>query len=126
MPAKVKRPARPRKAKPGSRPPKPRGSAPAAARAKEILDLLEEAHPEARCALEYRNPFELSVATILSAQCTDERVNKVTPVLFARFPTPAALADASPAGVERLIHSTGFFRAKAKSIIGFARGLALE
>jgi endonuclease-3 len=89
----------------------------------EILDLLEQAHPEARCALEYRSPFELAVATILSAQCTDERVNRVTPVLFDRFPTPQSRAAADPADVEDIIRSTGFFRAKTKSIMGFARGL---
>jgi endonuclease-3 len=107
------------KASPGSR---PRARA-TAARAVRILDILEETHPEARCALDYRNPFELSVATILSAQCTDERVNQVTPLLFERFPTARALAEADPAEVEPLIRSTGFFRAKARSIIGFARGL---
>lgn len=88
-----------------------------------ILDRLEEAHPEAHCALTYRNAFELSVATILSAQCTDQRVNQVTPVLFARFPTAALLAEASLPEVEDIIRSTGFFRAKTKSIVGFARGL---
>jgi endonuclease-3 len=96
------------------------------ARAGRILDLLERAHPEARCALDYRNPFELAVATILSAQCTDERVNRVTPLLFARFPTASALAEASPSEVEDIIRSTGFFRAKTRSIVGFARGLVLE
>jgi endonuclease-3 len=89
----------------------------------KILDMLEQAHPEARCALDYRNPFELAVATILSAQCTDERVNMVTPSLFARFPTAEALAGAPPAELEGIIRSTGFFRAKAKSLIGFARAL---
>jgi endonuclease III len=88
-----------------------------------ILDILEATHPEARCALDYRNPFELSVATILSAQCTDERVNMVTPVLFGRFSTPKALAEAPLSEVEAIIRSTGFFRAKARSIVGFARGL---
>jgi endonuclease-3 len=88
-----------------------------------ILDILEQTHPEARCALDYRNPFELSVATILSAQCTDERVNQVTPVLFGRFPSPRSLAEAPLAEVEAIIRSTGFFRAKARSIVGFARGL---
>ncbi|HEY6546717.1 MAG TPA: endonuclease III [Vicinamibacteria bacterium] len=92
----------------------------------QILDTLERIHPEARCALDYRTPFELSVATILSAQCTDERVNKVTPLLFDRFPTAQALAEASPAEVEGIIRSTGFFRAKTRSIIGFARGLVSE
>ena len=88
-----------------------------------VLDVLEATHPDARCALEYRNPFELAVATILSAQCTDERVNQVTPILFDRFPTPKALADAAPVEVEGIIRSTGFFRAKARSIRGFAEGL---
>jgi len=90
---------------------------------KDILDILEKTHPEARCALEHRNPFELAVATILSAQCTDERVNMVTPLLFDRFPTAERLAAADPGEVEGIIKSTGFFRAKTKSIIGFAQGL---
>jgi endonuclease-3 len=94
-----------------------------ARRAVQILDILEKTHPEARCALDHRNPFELAVATILSAQCTDERVNIVTPVLFDRFPTAQALADAHPAELEEIIRSTGFFRAKAKSLIGFSRAL---
>jgi endonuclease-3 len=92
-------------------------------RAAQILDRLEKAHPEATCALHYRNPFELVAATILSAQCTDERVNMVTPALFKRYPTPAALARAVPADVEEIIRSTGFFRAKAKSLMGCARAL---
>jgi endonuclease-3 len=96
------------------------------ARAVKILDMLEEAHPEAKCALEYKNPFELTVATILSAQCTDEQVNLVTPALFRRYPTPAALAGAKPPDVEALIRPTGFFRSKAKSIQGCARALAEE
>jgi endonuclease-3 len=108
-----------------SRAPRARGGA-TPALARKILDILEETHPEARCALDYRNPFELSIATILSAQCTDERVNQVTPLLFERFPTPHALAEADAAEVEPLIRSTGFFRAKARSIIGFARGLVEE
>jgi endonuclease-3 len=89
----------------------------------KILDILESTHPDATCALSYRNPFELLVATILSAQCTDERVNQVTPRLFARFGDPAALAAAPPADVEDIIRSTGFFRAKTRSIIGCARAL---
>jgi endonuclease-3 len=88
-----------------------------------ILDALEQAHPEATCALHYRNPFELLVATILSAQCTDSRVNEVTPALFLRFPTASALATAAPAEIEELIRSTGFFRAKTKSLLGCARAL---
>jgi endonuclease-3 len=99
---------------------KPRASAAFATR---ILDVLEKAHPEARCALSSRNAFELATATILSAQCTDERVNQVTPQLFARYPDAAALAAAAPAELEEIIRSTGFFRAKARSLIGFAKGL---
>jgi endonuclease-3 len=91
--------------------------------AARILDTLEEAHPEARCALNYRNAFELAVATILSAQCTDERVNMVTPRLFARFPDAASLGQAASAELEEIIRSTGFFRAKSRSLIGFAKGL---
>jgi endonuclease-3 len=93
------------------------------ARTGKILDLLEEAHPEATCALHYRNAFELTVATILSAQCTDERVNMVTPALFARYPDARALAAARTPELEALIRSTGFFRSKAKSLVGCARGL---
>jgi endonuclease-3 len=100
-----------------------RTSRPTPAFATRILDLLEQAHPEARCALGYRNAFELAVATILSAQCTDERVNKVTPGLFARYPDAAALAGAAPADLEDIIRSTGFFRAKTRSLTGFAKGL---
>jgi endonuclease-3 len=118
---------RPRKAAPTDSKPKSMPSRRASPKlAAEILDLLEQTHPEARCALEYRNPFELAVATILSAQCTDERVNRVTPLLFARFPTAESLADADPAEVEDIIRSTGFFRAKTKSIMGFARGVVEE
>jgi len=93
------------------------------ARATQILDTLERTHPEARCALDYGSPFQLAVATILSAQCTDERVNMVTPHLFARFPDAESLARAPLPEVEEIIRSTGFFRAKSKSIVGFARGL---
>jgi endonuclease III len=92
-------------------------------RAARILDILDRVHPEARCALTYRNAFELAVATILSAQCTDERVNRVTPLLFDRYPSPAALAGAPLADVEALVRPTGFFRIKARSITGFARHL---
>jgi endonuclease-3 len=92
-------------------------------RARKVLDALEATHPEARCALSYKDAFELSVATILSAQCTDERVNAVTPQLFAKYPDAGSLARAPLADVEETIRSTGFFRAKAKSITGFARGL---
>ena len=75
------------------------------------------------CALRHQNPFELLVATILSAQCTDERVNMVTPALFARYPDAAAMAVADPEVIEEMIHSTGFFRAKARNLIGMASAL---
>jgi endonuclease-3 len=97
-----------------------------AARAARILDILGKAHPEARCALTHEDAFQLSVATILSAQCTDERVNKVTPALFARYPDAQALAGARSEELEALIRSTGFFRAKAKNLTSFARTLIDE
>lgn len=81
-----------------------------------LLELLAESYPDARCALDHASPLQLLVATILSAQCTDERVNLVTPALFARWPDAAALAGAEPAALEAAIHSTGFFRQKARSI----------
>jgi endonuclease III len=86
-----------------------------------ILRGLDEAYPDAVCALTHRTPWELLVATILSAQCTDVRVNMVTPELFRRFPTPAAMAKASLPELEELIRTTGFFRNKAKSIQGAAK-----
>ena len=93
------------------------------ARAAEIYERLQRDHPDARCALDYRSPFELLVATILSAQCTDKRVNMVTPALFAAYPTVASLAAARQEDVEEIIRSTGFFRNKAKSIIAMAGAL---
>ena len=95
-------------------------------RATRILDALEAAHPEAECALHHKNAFELVAATILSAQCTDQRVNLVAPALFRRYPTPGALADADAAELESIIRSTGFFRAKARSLMGCARALVLD
>jgi endonuclease-3 len=89
-------------------------------RAPEIRRRLEKAYPDAHCALDFTNPFELTVATILSAQCTDKRVNMVTPTLFAKYPNAAALAAATHEAVEEIIKSTGFFRSKAKSLIGMA------
>jgi len=86
-----------------------------------ILKGLDEAYPNAVCALHHRSPWELLVATILSAQCTDVRVNMVTPELFRRFPTPAAMAEATLPELEEIIRTTGFFRNKAKSIQGAAR-----
>jgi endonuclease-3 len=90
------------------------------ARALEVVRRLKDAYPQARCALDHANAYELLVATILSAQCTDERVNMVTPAVFARYPTPADLARADPAQLEELIRSTGFFRSKARNLIGMA------
>jgi endonuclease-3 len=93
-------------------------------RARETAARLAEEYPGTPvelCALRHRNPFELLVATILSAQSTDERVNLVTPALFERYPTPADLAAADPTELEVLIHSTGFFRQKTKSLMGMAR-----
>jgi endonuclease-3 len=99
---------------------KPRG---AKARAAEVLRLLAQENPDAQCALHHRDAYELLAATILSAQCTDERVNMVTPHLFAKYPTPRDLAHADPGDVEEIIKSTGFFRAKTKSLIGMASAL---
>jgi len=91
-----------------------------------ILNGLDEAYPEAVCALTHRSPWELLVATILSAQCTDVRVNMVTPELFRRFPTPAAMAKATLPQLEALIRTTGFFHNKAKSIQGAAHKIVSE
>jgi endonuclease-3 len=88
--------------------------------ARRIFDALERHYPDADTELDYRTPFELLVATILSAQSTDQRVNMVTPELFRRYPDARALADAAPADVEPLILSTGFFRQKSRSIIGMS------
>jgi endonuclease-3 len=95
-------------------------------RAAEIYELLAAEYPDAHCELDYETPFQLAVATILSAQTTDERVNMVTPALFRRFPDAEALAAAPLAEVEELVRSTGFFRNKAKNIVGFARGVVAE
>ena len=95
----------------------------AASRAKVVAERLAAEFPEARCELDHRNPFELLAATILSAQCTDARVNMVTPALFAEFPTPDDLANADVSRVEQLVRSTGFYASKAKNLIGMARAL---
>jgi endonuclease-3 len=99
---------------------------PAQYRLPEIVRLLREAHPDAKCALDFTSPLELLVATILSAQCTDERVNKVTPVLFARYPTAQALAEADREELEAIIHSTGFYRNKAKNVQEACRRIVAE
>jgi endonuclease-3 len=99
---------------------RPRG---AKQRAAEVVRRLAEEYPGTAtdlCALEHADPYQLLVATILSAQSTDEMVNKVTPAVFERYPTPSDLAHAKPDDLEELIHSTGFFRSKAKSLIGMA------
>ena len=111
-----RRPARPRQL---------RGEA-LRAHAREIQGRLTTAYPDAHCELDHRNPFELAVATILSAQCTDVRVNLVTPELFRRWPDAAALAAAPSEEIEQVIHSTGFFRNKARSLSGMARTVMTE
>jgi endonuclease III len=102
---------------------KPRG---ARARADTVRDRLAQEYPGTAaelCALRFDGPFQLLAATILSAQCTDEMVNKTTPALFARYPTASDLAEANPEELEEIIRSTGFFRSKAKNLIGMARGV---
>jgi endonuclease-3 len=93
---------------------------PKAERAPVIRARLEKAYPDAHCALDFTNPYQLTVATILSAQCTDKRVNMVTPTLFAKYPSSKELAAAKPEELEEIIKSTGFFRSKTKSLIGMA------
>jgi len=92
-------------------------------RARKIVRQLDKFYPDAECALHHHNAFELIAATILSAQCTDQRVNMVTPALFKKYPTPQLLAQATQKDVEEIVQSTGFFRAKAKNLIGMARGV---
>ena len=91
-----------------------------------MLHRLLAEYPDAHCALDFKNPYQLLVATILSAQCTDKRVNMVTPALFKKYPTPRALAKARQEDVETLIKSTGFFRNKARSLIGMAGAVVDE
>lgn len=109
-----------------SSPPKKRRPrlAPARKRAPEIYDRLLEEYPDAHCALDFTTPFQLLTATILSAQCTDKRVNMVTPALFARYPSPHDLAAAEPEELEEMIRSTGFFRSKTKSLLGMATAIS--
>jgi endonuclease III len=92
-------------------------------RARRMNRELGALYPDAHCELDFTSPFELLIATVLSAQTTDVRVNSVTPTLFAKYPTPADLAAADPEDVETIIQSTGFFRAKTKSIIGLAKAI---
>lgn len=100
-----------------ARPRSPKG------RARLAHERLKLEYPEARCELDHRNPYELLAATILSAQCTDVRVNQVTPALFRRYPTPEDLAVADPEEVEALIRPTGFYKNKARSLLGMAAAL---
>src|SRR5271166_2270288 len=100
-----------------------RPSADPKVQARQVVGALKRLYPQATCALVHRNPFQLLVATILSAQCTDTRVNQVTPVLFQRYPTVERLANCEQGDLEELIKSTGFFRTKARSIKAMARHL---
>ena len=102
---------------------RPRGRAALRAHAAVVFDRLLGEYPGAHCALDFTDAFQLLCATILSAQCTDKRVNLVTPALFARYPDAVALAAADPEVVEEIIRSAGFFRSKTKSLIGMAAGL---
>ncbi|HEU4474289.1 MAG TPA: endonuclease III [Gemmatimonadales bacterium] len=97
-----------------------------AQRAETILSRLKAEYPDARCALDHGNAYQLLVATILSAQCTDARVNLVTPAFFARYPSPETLATADQLEVEEIIRSTGFFRNKARSLVGMAQALVAD
>jgi endonuclease-3 len=118
----------PRAASPRPKRPAPRRESQAAlrARAARLVDGLRRLHGGAGCALSHRSPLELLVATILSAQCTDERVNRVTPELFRRYPSAADWAGADPAELEERIRPTGFFRNKARSLIGLGRALVRD
>lgn len=99
---------------------------PTKARLKKILAAFDELYPEARCSLEFASPFQLLAATVLSAQCTDERVNRTTPALFRRYPDPASLAQADPEELEALIKPCGFYHHKAKSLLGLSEKLMKE
>jgi endonuclease-3 len=105
---------------------RPKTAAERQQRVAEILRRLNQFYPAANCALHHRNPWELLVATILSAQCTDKRVNEVTPGLFAKYPTPADFAAVRPEVLANDIRSTGFFNNKAKSVVGAAKKVVSE
>jgi endonuclease-3 len=109
-----------------ARPPGRESKAAKAERAGAILQRLTREYPDARCALDHADAYQLLVATILSAQCTDARVNLVTPAFFARYPSPEALAQADRAEVEEIIRPTGFFRNKTRSLIGMAQALVAD
>ena len=122
-PARAAQPAQAAKVAKRARVPRRESVAAKRARTAEIVARLHREYPDAKCSLDHRNAFELLTATILSAQCTDERVNMVTPAVFAKYPTPADLAHADPGELEGLIESTGFFRSKAKNLIAMATTL---
>ncbi|MCL1800153.1 MAG: endonuclease III [Promicromonosporaceae bacterium] len=92
-------------------------------RARKIYRILAQTYPDAHCELDFQSPYQLLVATVIAAQTTDVAVNKITPELFARYPTPTDLAAANPDDLERIIHSLGFFRAKTRSLLGLANAL---
>jgi endonuclease-3 len=117
---KTRKAARPKKSKPRGK----NGYAPLAPeRVQDILNRLDQAYPDVKCALTHKNAWELLAATILSAQCTDVRVNMVTPELFKEYPTPQDMAGLNPEQIEPIIRTTGFFRNKAKSLVGAAKKL---
>jgi endonuclease III len=122
--ASTRNPAGARRAKAGQRGAAGRGTDPARVRA--ILKGLDEAYPAATCALRHENAFQLLISTILSAQCTDERVNQVTATLFPKYPNAKAFAYANPAELEQEIRPTGFFRNKTKSIMGASKKIVEE
>jgi endonuclease-3 len=109
-----------------AQPKRPKTAAERRARVDRILRGLDEMYPNATCALDHRDPWQLLVATILSAQCTDKRVNLVTPALFAKYPTPRDFAAVRPEVLAHDIRSTGFFNNKAKSIVGAAKKVVQE
>ncbi len=95
-------------------------------RASEVIEILKQQYPDAICSLDYTDPFELLVSTRLAAQCTDARVNMVTPALFARYPTPKAMAAATPEEIEPFIHSCGLYKTKARDLVALSRMLCEE
>lgn len=109
-----------------NQPPATARSGDAKRRARRVYRKLEKTYPQARCALDHRDAYELLVATILSAQCTDERVNMTTPALFEQYPDPQALAKSKQPDIEKLIRSCGFYRNKARAIRGAARAIVDE
>jgi len=125
---RAERPERRRGRPPGITPGQARRESARARRQRtgEILARLRREHPDAHTALDHRDAFELLVATILSAQCTDKRVNEVTPALFRRFPTPRDLAGASLAELEELVRTTGFYHNKARALLGLGQALVTE